>query len=527
MTMSRRPERLDDRRRDAPTLARLLPHDLAAEESLLGAMLLTRLAIEAAAAHITDGTDFYRPAHGHVYDAITALHRDHSPADPVTVAAQLRAAGLLDHVGGSGALVALQTGTPSTTSAGRYAEIVAAHARRRRAIQVLSVVSEALYAEIDVDPTAIIEALDQTSTTQQDDSWRGLEIQELLMNLDHESDRLGLMRVDGKRLIQCGVMNLFIGPPESGKSWAAILSAVSEIASGRPVMWIDLEQGPRKVIRDLIIAGLNKDQIAGGLRYIPVDRPPRAGELRRLAQAFAADGGQLVVIDSIGEMIERLGFDPMKQARGAMHLVCDPLLAEGLTIVGIDHVVKDETARGNFAHGDQGKTAKTTVVVGFDVTEPFGIGRIGHATLSVRKDRWGDMGDQIVIVGKQRRWGTFKIDSRNGFTADVLLPTERDEDDERAESPVVKRERKKREDRRVLDHEEIKVLVDAAKARGNELTITRAGMALGETSRTTVQRRLDIMEEMNLVTKEDRRTEDGKNHMAVWVLTDLGRNMRK
>jgi hypothetical protein len=527
MTMSRRPERLDDRRRDLPT-ARLLPHDLDAEESLLGAMLITGRAIEDAAPHIADGTAFYRPAHGHIYDAVCALYRNGNPRpDPVTVSAHLRSAGLLDHVGGPSALVALVTGCASTTAAGHYAAIVAAHHRRRTAIAALHDASEALYAEIDVDPTSVIEALDHATTTQQDDSWRDLELEELLVNLDNESERLGIMRVDGRRLIQCGVMNLFIGPPESGKSWAAILSAVSEIASGRPVMWIDLEQGPRKVIRDLIIAGLDKQQIADGLRYIPVDRPPRAGELHKLAQAFAADGGQLVVIDSIGEMIERLGFDPMKQARGAMHLVCDPLLAVGLTIVGIDHVVKDETSRGNYAHGDQGKTAKTTVTVGFDIVEPFGIGRLGHATLSVRKDRWGDMGDQIVIVGKQRRWGTFQIDSRNGFEAAVLLPTEPDQDDDSGESPTIRRERKKREDRRVLDHEEIKVLVDAAKAKNNELTITRAGMALGEKSRTTVQRRLDIMEEMNLVVKESRMSDDGKHPIAVWVLTDLGRNMRK
>jgi replicative DNA helicase len=157
MIMSRRPERLDDRRRDLPT-ARLLPHDLDAEESLLGAMLITGRAIEDAAPHIADGTAFYRPAHGHIYDAVCALYRNGNPRpDPVTVSAHLRSAGLLDHIGGPSALVALVTGCASTTAAGHYAAIVAAHHRRRTAIAALHDAQEALYAgagDIDLERIA-------------------------------------------------------------------------------------------------------------------------------------------------------------------------------------------------------------------------------------------------------------------------------------------------------------------------------------------------------------------------------------
>jgi len=65
--------------------------------------------------------EFYKPAHGHIYDAITALDRRAQAIDPVTVADELTRSGLLELVGGSLALVTLQSDTPATSNAGRYA----------------------------------------------------------------------------------------------------------------------------------------------------------------------------------------------------------------------------------------------------------------------------------------------------------------------------------------------------------------------------------------------------------------------
>ena len=151
---------LDDfRRRQQPPAAgsgaRLLPHNVEAEESLLGAMLLSREAI-AVAAELCTSADFYRPAHGHIFDAVVALYAKGEPADPITVADELRRAGLLDMVGGSGALVGLQAGTPTTTNAQHYARIVEEHALLRRLIGVAGEISEIGYALPD-DVTAAVD----------------------------------------------------------------------------------------------------------------------------------------------------------------------------------------------------------------------------------------------------------------------------------------------------------------------------------------------------------------------------------
>ncbi len=124
---------------------RVPPYNLEAEESLLGAMLLSKDAIVAASELGVSANDFYKPVHAHVFDAITSLYSAGEPADPVTVAEELRRAGLLGDMGGSGLLVTLQVRTPATSSAARYARIVTEHALLRRLIAVAGEIAEMGY----------------------------------------------------------------------------------------------------------------------------------------------------------------------------------------------------------------------------------------------------------------------------------------------------------------------------------------------------------------------------------------------
>ena len=136
---------------------RVPPHNLDAEESLLGAMLLSRDAISAATEGGLGPDEFYKPAHGHVYDAITSLYGAGEPADPVTVADELRRAGLLDAIGGPGILLGLQASTPATSNAAHYARIISEHALLRRLIGVAGEIAEMGYAV----PDDVIAAVDR------------------------------------------------------------------------------------------------------------------------------------------------------------------------------------------------------------------------------------------------------------------------------------------------------------------------------------------------------------------------------
>ena len=91
---------------------RVPPHNLQAEESVLGAILLSRDALGAVVEKGLRYDDFYKPAHQHIFDTAVGVFTTGGPVDTITVADELRRAGLLDSVGGVEALHALQNADP-------------------------------------------------------------------------------------------------------------------------------------------------------------------------------------------------------------------------------------------------------------------------------------------------------------------------------------------------------------------------------------------------------------------------------
>src|SRR5579862_1591202 len=115
-------------------LDRTPPQDIAAEQCALGGMLLSKDAI-ADVVEVLRPTDFYRPAHQVVYDAIIELYGKGEPADPVTVAAELTRSGALERIGGAPYLHTLIASVPTAANAGYYAEIIRERAILRRLIE--------------------------------------------------------------------------------------------------------------------------------------------------------------------------------------------------------------------------------------------------------------------------------------------------------------------------------------------------------------------------------------------------------
>jgi replicative DNA helicase len=110
------------------------PQDAAAEQAVLGGMLLSKDAIADVLERLRPG-DFYRPAHQNVYDAILDLYGRGEPADAVTVAAELDRRGLLRRIGGAPYLHTLISTVPTAANAGYYAGIVAEKALLRRLVE--------------------------------------------------------------------------------------------------------------------------------------------------------------------------------------------------------------------------------------------------------------------------------------------------------------------------------------------------------------------------------------------------------
>lgn len=136
---------------DYGTPDRTPPNDMAAEQSVLGGMLLSKDAIADVVETIRSG-DFYRPAHGVIYDAILDLYGRGEPVDAVTVAAELQKLGEIGRIGGAPYLHTLVSMVPTASSAGYYARIVREQAILRRLVEAGSRITQLGYqATGDVD----------------------------------------------------------------------------------------------------------------------------------------------------------------------------------------------------------------------------------------------------------------------------------------------------------------------------------------------------------------------------------------
>jgi replicative DNA helicase len=111
------------------------PHDLAAEQCVLGGMLMSKDAISDVM-EVIRPADHYRPAHQLVHEAILELYGRGEPADPVTVGDLLGKRGELARVGGGAYLHTLMASVPTAANAGYYARIVRERAILRRLVEV-------------------------------------------------------------------------------------------------------------------------------------------------------------------------------------------------------------------------------------------------------------------------------------------------------------------------------------------------------------------------------------------------------
>ena len=294
--------------------ARVLPSNLQAEESLLGAMLLSRDAI-AVASELLSADDFYKPAHGHIYDAITTLNAAGEPADPVTVADELRRAGLLEAIGGAATLVNLQVATPATSNAGRYAKIIEEHALLRRLIRVAGEIAEMGYdlpddvtKTVDLAESMVFDVAQRRTTDTMD------EIHNLL---DANLDRLEQLYERGEsitgvptgytdldeRLAGLQPSNLVIvgARPSMGKtSFALGIAAHAALEAQTPVLFFSLEMSHLELTQRLLCAEARVDatRMRNG-RLHESDWPKISHAVGRLAEApmFIDDNPHLTVME--------------------------------------------------------------------------------------------------------------------------------------------------------------------------------------------------------------------------------------
>jgi len=206
------------------------PHNLDAEQSVLGAILLADRAIH----HLTLETglrehDFYRDSHGLIFAAMRALHNAGQPVDQLTVSDQLAREGQLEAVGGREAIDALYGSVPSAANATRYAEIVRDTATSRRLLTATYEIQQEIAAARH-DPTALIEAAERRILELRATHLPG-QVTTLAAAVEAELDRLAEAAKDER-----AVPGLPTGIPELDRMLGGLKPGRLYVVAARPEM---------------------------------------------------------------------------------------------------------------------------------------------------------------------------------------------------------------------------------------------------------------------------------------------------
>jgi replicative DNA helicase len=146
---------------------RTLPHNLEAERSVLGAILVHNDAFNLAA-QVIDSRDFYRDAHRRIFDKMVALNERHDAIDFVTLKEALARSGELDEVGGPAYVASLADGVPRATNVEYYARIVKEKSTLRNLIYAANKILTNAY-EGDQEPDLILDDAESSIFAVADD----------------------------------------------------------------------------------------------------------------------------------------------------------------------------------------------------------------------------------------------------------------------------------------------------------------------------------------------------------------------
>ncbi|WP_304658891.1 replicative DNA helicase [Mycobacteroides abscessus] len=254
----------------AEDLGRQPPQDIAAEQGVLGGMLLSKDAVADVIERLGPH-DFYKPSHQTIFRAVLDLYARGEPADAVTVAAELDRQGRLRRVGGAPYLHTLIATVPTAANAGYYAGIVAERAVLRRLVEAGTRVVQ--YGYSGADGADVDEVVDRAqaeiyAVTEQRRNEDSVALEDLLQPTMDELDDLasggGLARgvptgyIDLDEVLQGlhpGQLITIAARPGVGKSTAAldILRSCS-IKHKLPSVFFSLEMSKSEIVMRLLSA---------------------------------------------------------------------------------------------------------------------------------------------------------------------------------------------------------------------------------------------------------------------------------
>ncbi len=338
------------------SLERPLPHNLDAERSVLGAILLDNHTLNVAVEKLKP-EDFFLDQHRRVFQQMIALGEMQQAIDLVTLTDQLHRSGELEAAGGAAYLAQLTDGVPRVSNVEHYARIVKEKALLRNLIhQTHAIQQEALEAEEDAD--AILDHAESSIFQLAEERVRAgfIGVKELVRD---NFDRLSRLLTEGKRItglatgyqqldnltagLQPSEVIVLAGRPSMGKT-ALALNIAENVAlrGGEPVAIFSLEMSRESLLLRLIAAHARIDAHRFRTGHLSRDDGRKMTQsLNQLAEAplWIDDSGAATVVE-MGAKTRRLKRD------------------KGLSLVIVDYL-QLLAARGRFSNRNEEVTSIT------------------------------------------------------------------------------------------------------------------------------------------------------------------------
>jgi replicative DNA helicase len=241
------------------------PHSREAEESVIGAVLLSEDAVNEVM-DVIHPEDFYVPAHQAIFEAMRELFDTSQAIDAVTVSEVLRRRGELDKVGGIQYLTRMVDIVPSTSNVAYYAGIVEEHAKRRELIRAGASVTDFAF-NVDDEISSVLDRAEQAvlGVAERRASQSLFEVGPMFNDvlehiemLEQQGSELtglatGFVDLD-KKLAGMQKANLLViaGRPAMGKSAITLNIATNVAAAGEPVAIFSLEMSKEELVQRIL-----------------------------------------------------------------------------------------------------------------------------------------------------------------------------------------------------------------------------------------------------------------------------------
>jgi replicative DNA helicase len=293
---------------------RTLPHNLEAERSVLGAILVHNDAFNLAA-QVIDSNDFYRDAHRRIFDKMVALNERHDAIDFITLKEELARSGQLDDVGGPAYIASLADGVPRATNVEYYAKIVKEKSTLRNLIYAANKILTNAY-EADQESDIVLDEAESAIFAVADDRLKAgfVPMRELVKESFPKIEQLfeqkrlitgvptGFVDLDEMtRGLQGGDLVIVAARPSMGKT-SLVLNIAQYVATqpGHSVGFFSLEMSKESLFLRLLTAEAQVDGhrlLSGAIGGKDYGRISHALETLSAMKLFIDDSANIGVLE--------------------------------------------------------------------------------------------------------------------------------------------------------------------------------------------------------------------------------------